>query len=146
MAIYYTRWERSRESEGRGREGGGKVRAESNGSESRNEKRGKITKKERDNSTRARARGYLWSLIFLTGGCWGWAGGRNDLCRKATQRWRLRTTEKGGGGGERRQRLSRCAGAISVNHRVITAPIIRYRDRSAERRRQGYHDRAPGIC
>lgn len=49
----------------------------------------------------------------------------------------------------REKALVRCAGAISVNHRVITAPIIRYRDSSAERggrEGRGYHDRTPGIC
>lgn len=45
---------------------------------------------------------------------------------------------------KKREALVRCAGAISVNHRVITAPIIRYRDRSAEGEEAGVSRSGPG--
>jgi len=54
-------------------------------------------------------------------------GGRNsrgnEQLRKEEKKEKKEVTEA----------LVQCAGAISVNHRVITAPIIRYRDRSVER-------------
>lgn len=65
------------------------------------------------------------------------SGQRRDL------RGRIRNSEgneylrKGGTSREIAVPLVRCAGAISVNHRVITAPIIRCRDRSAEEENEG---------
>lgn len=143
--MYYALWD------GESEEG---ERARFSGSESRNKERGKDTKKERDNSTCSRTglslifeppnRGIRRGMNEKKGAVC--AGGRNSRGNEQLRRWwwwwwwrRRRKRRR-----KKSEALVWCAGAISVNHRIITAPIIRYRDRSAEREEAGVSRSDPG--